>query len=159
MTQEQIFCRKPENLKGRPGECSPEQIEQCHGQEKDHGCDPPSDEKVLQAIKEQMGFLPKPLVLMSQRPGLLGQFLSYGKTLFEGGPLTDRERFLVALSAAAALKSTDCMSAHSRRALDAGATREEVLQAVLIAGMISNTSALHLAYQAVGNLQENGVSS
>ena len=31
-------CQKPENLTGRPEECSPEQIKKCHGDEKDHPC-------------------------------------------------------------------------------------------------------------------------
>lgn len=31
-------CRKPENLKGKPGGCSPEQVRKCHGGEKKHPC-------------------------------------------------------------------------------------------------------------------------
>jgi len=31
-------CQKPELLKGKPGECSPEQIKACHGDSKDHPC-------------------------------------------------------------------------------------------------------------------------
>lgn len=71
-----------------------------------------------------------------------------GTKLFEGGPLNDRERFLIALSAAAALKAPECIRAHTRRALNSGATEDEVLQAILIVGMISNTAPLHLAYDA-----------
>lgn len=31
-------CQKPENLKGKPEECTPEQIKKCHGTEKTHPC-------------------------------------------------------------------------------------------------------------------------
>ena len=31
-------CQKPENLKGRPSECTPEQIKKCHGSEPGHAC-------------------------------------------------------------------------------------------------------------------------
>jgi hypothetical protein len=31
-------CQKPENLKGKPEDCSPEQIRQCHGELEDHPC-------------------------------------------------------------------------------------------------------------------------
>lgn len=31
-------CKHPEKLKGKPGECSPEQIKECHGDEKEHSC-------------------------------------------------------------------------------------------------------------------------
>jgi len=31
-------CREPDRLKGKPEECTPEQIRECHGDEKDHPC-------------------------------------------------------------------------------------------------------------------------
>ncbi len=31
-------CEKPENLKGRPEDCTPEQIEECHGSAEGHPC-------------------------------------------------------------------------------------------------------------------------
>jgi len=33
-------CQKPEELKGKPKECSPEQIRKCHGDENKHPCVP-----------------------------------------------------------------------------------------------------------------------
>jgi hypothetical protein len=32
-------CEHPERLKGNPGECSPEQIKECHGDVKQHSCE------------------------------------------------------------------------------------------------------------------------
>ena len=31
-------CQHPERLKGQPGECSPEQIRECHGDAAGHPC-------------------------------------------------------------------------------------------------------------------------
>ncbi len=31
-------CEHPEKLKGKPGECSPEQIKDCHGDAAGHCC-------------------------------------------------------------------------------------------------------------------------
>jgi hypothetical protein len=31
-------CERPENLKTKPGECTPEQIEECHGDAEEHPC-------------------------------------------------------------------------------------------------------------------------
>jgi len=31
-------CEKPANLKGKPRECTPEQITKCHGDAKNHPC-------------------------------------------------------------------------------------------------------------------------
>ena len=38
-------CEKPEELKGKPEDCSAEQIEKCHGGEESHPCcpNPPQD--------------------------------------------------------------------------------------------------------------------
>ena len=31
-------CQKPEELKGKPRDCTPEQIEKCHGDSEKHPC-------------------------------------------------------------------------------------------------------------------------
>ena len=41
----QAECQKPEELKGRPQDCSPEQIKKCHGQTAQHPCEPPPGPK------------------------------------------------------------------------------------------------------------------
>ncbi len=38
MCAQKAKCRKPENLKGSPKDCSPEQIRKCHGDAKNHPC-------------------------------------------------------------------------------------------------------------------------
>ena len=38
-------CQKTDRLKGKPGECTPEQIKECHGDEKDHPCVPKKESK------------------------------------------------------------------------------------------------------------------
>lgn len=38
MCEEKKGCQKPEHLKGRPEDCSPEQIRQCHGDVAEHPC-------------------------------------------------------------------------------------------------------------------------
>ena len=38
-------CQQPDRLKGKPGECTPEQIRECHGDEKDHPCVSKKEEK------------------------------------------------------------------------------------------------------------------
>ncbi len=38
MCEEKKCCKKPEELKGKPAECSTEQVKKCHGDEKDHPC-------------------------------------------------------------------------------------------------------------------------
>ena len=109
----------------------------------------PADEQILAQFQREHGFIPKALRVLARRPEALPRFMSYGKGVFEGGPLNDRERYLVALSAAVALKSPDCIQAHSRRARQAGASDEEIVQTALIAGLVSNGSVLHIAYDSL----------
>jgi len=45
MCGENKECQKPENLKGKPEECSPEQIRKCHGDVKEHPCVKRVDDK------------------------------------------------------------------------------------------------------------------
>lgn len=36
-------CEHPDRLKGKPEDCTPEQIKECHGDDKEHPCE--SDKK------------------------------------------------------------------------------------------------------------------
>lgn len=38
-------CQNPDECKGHPWECSPEQIKKCHGDVKEHPCVKPAAEK------------------------------------------------------------------------------------------------------------------
>ncbi|MFW6108534.1 MAG: hypothetical protein ACOC8D_01845 [bacterium] len=38
MCGEKSGCQKPENLEGKPQDCSPEQSRQCHGDAAGHPC-------------------------------------------------------------------------------------------------------------------------
>jgi DNA-binding transcriptional ArsR family regulator len=44
MPDEKKRCKKPEALKGRPEECTPEQIEECHGDAEEHACEKPAED-------------------------------------------------------------------------------------------------------------------
>ena len=36
--EEEKVCHHPEKLKGKPGDCSPKQVRECHGNDKNHPC-------------------------------------------------------------------------------------------------------------------------
>jgi hypothetical protein len=40
MPRKPAKCQKPQNLKGRPQDCTPQQIRKCHGTAKTHRCAP-----------------------------------------------------------------------------------------------------------------------
>jgi hypothetical protein len=34
-----VECKNPEKLQGKPSDCTPEQIRECHGEAGDHPCE------------------------------------------------------------------------------------------------------------------------
>ena len=43
MCQQNQTCQKPEELKDKPENCSPEQIKKCHGEAIEHPCLSPAE--------------------------------------------------------------------------------------------------------------------
>jgi AhpD family alkylhydroperoxidase len=71
--------------------------------------------------------------LMKRRyPGVMDAVEHLGEVTTQAGPLDDKTKHLVQLGAAAALRSEGAVHSHTRRALQAGATADEVHHALLL---------------------------
>ncbi len=72
-----------------------------------------------------------------------------GKAAREAGPLDIKTSHLIQLAAAAAIKSEGAVHSHTRRALEAGATNEEIYHAIILLtstiGFPSTSAALSWA--------------
>ncbi|MCX8070372.1 MAG: carboxymuconolactone decarboxylase family protein [Thermodesulfovibrionales bacterium] len=55
-----------------------------------------------------------------------------GKAVKSSGPLDEKTCQLIQLAASAAIRSEGAVHSHTRRALEAGATNEEIYQAILL---------------------------
>ena len=55
-----------------------------------------------------------------------------GKAVREEGPLDEKTAHLIQLAAAAAIRSEGAVHSHTRRAIEAGATRDEIYHALLL---------------------------
>ncbi len=55
-----------------------------------------------------------------------------GKVVRKAGPIDEKTSHLIQLAAAAAIKSEGAVHSHARRALEAGATEEEIYHAVIL---------------------------
>lgn len=86
--------------------------------------------------------------LIEKREGALEAFMPYRDQILNNGPLSNKERFLIALAATVALKSPKCIATQSKNALKAGASEDEIVQAMLIVGLVSGNSPLNTAYQS-----------
>lgn len=107
------------------------------------------DQQLLGTIKKQKGNVPTPLKIMAKRSGTLATFMAYHKQVFEDGPLSDRERSLVAVGTAVAMRSPQCIQTHSDYARKAGASEEEIIQAVMVASVMLGASPLRAAYSGL----------
>jgi 4-carboxymuconolactone decarboxylase len=70
--------------------------------------------------------------LADEHPELIQAVEELGKTLKDTGPLDEKTGHLIQLGAAAALFSEGAVHSHVRRALESGATPEEVQHAVIL---------------------------
>ena len=55
-----------------------------------------------------------------------------GKALREAGPLSEKNTHLIQLAAAAATKSEGAVHSHARRAMEAGASQDEIYHAIIL---------------------------
>lgn len=99
-------------------------------------------------IEKQRGDLGFLLSTLKKRPRTFNPYVLKGRSVYsEPSALDKKTAELVAVGAAAALRCEHCLTAHINRALDEGATTDEVLDAILISGAISESSTLSVAFR------------
>ena len=115
-------------------------------------------DKILEAIKREYGFVPVVNQVMSTRPDLFIPQTNLSKAVFEGkGDLDAKTRYLCAVSAAATAGAEYCISFQMRHAVDAGATKDEILEAIAIGCQISMTRSQSYALRKYAELFDLGL--
>ena len=104
-------------------------------------------EEWLREIEEEYGRVPLIFKRMGERPEVLISHLLYKGTVAQTSPLDPKYVELISLAVGAALKCPHCTGYHMQAALKMGATREEILEVILLAGMIANSSVLANSYR------------
>lgn len=107
------------------------------------------DQEILANFEATVGEVPTPLKIMAKRPGTLTNFMTYHSEVFKKGPLTERERRLIAVGVGVAMRSAKCIYTHANAARQAGASEDDIVQAMLIASLILGASPLRAAYSGV----------
>lgn len=106
----------------------------------------------------ELGFL---LKVLKERPRNFNPWILKGMAIYKEPSSLDRKTAeLVALGASAALRCDHCLEAHMRRAMNEGASLEEIMDTLLVAGAISESSTLSVAFrkykQLEGKVQKSG---
>jgi AhpD family alkylhydroperoxidase len=101
----------------------------------------------MREIEIDYGRVPLIFKRMAERPEVLISHLLYKGTVAQTSPLDPKYVELISMAVGAALKCPHCTGYHMLAATRMGATREEILEVILIAGLISNSSVLANAYR------------
>jgi len=103
----------------------------------------------MEDIEQEYGRTPLIFRRMAEAPEVLISHLLYKGTVTQTSTLHPKYVELISLAVGAALRCQHCTGYHMQAALKKGATREEILEVVLIAGLISNSSVLANAYRII----------
>lgn len=69
-------------------------------------------------------------------PELDAAFKNLAAEIMKEGALSSKEKSVIALACAVAVKCDHCIKAHKKNALEAGATIDELLEAAAVAGQV-----------------------
>lgn len=106
-------------------------------------------EELLREIEAEYGRVPLIFERMSERPEILISHLLYKGAVTETSQLEPKVIELISLAVGAALKCSHCVEYHMQAAIAKGATRAEILEVILIAGLLANSAVLADAYRVV----------
>jgi len=103
---------------------------------------------ILKNIERTYGFVPLVNQVLSERPDLFIPSANLGRSVFFGkGELQKKYRYLAALSAAVALGAEHCMEVQMKMAVKFGATKNEILETMQIASVMSMTHSQSHAFR------------
>jgi AhpD family alkylhydroperoxidase len=100
-------------------------------------------EELLKDVEKAYGEVPYILNFMKQNPELLVTKILYDNSIIREFKRLDAKTIeLISIGVSAALKCPYCLKMHIRVAQRLGVTKEEIFDAILIAGTLSNAAVL-----------------
>lgn len=103
-------------------------------------------EELAQSIEEQRGHLGFLLNTLRRRHRTFSPYVLKGISVYREPAAIDRKTAeLAAISAAAALRCEHCLDAHMTRAVEEGASLDEILDVMLVSAAICESSTLSVA--------------
>ena len=100
-------------------------------------------EELLKEVEKAYGEIPYILNFMKQKPELLVTKILYDNSIIREFKRLDAKTIeLISIGVSAALKCPHCLKMHIRVAQRLGVTKDEIFDAILIAGTLSNAAVL-----------------
>jgi 4-carboxymuconolactone decarboxylase len=111
-------------------------------------------EVIADAVVKNRGGLGYVLNVIKERPRTFNPHLLKSMTVYKKPKALDRKTAeLVAVSAAAALHCEHCLETHMARAVAEGASLDEIMDTLLVAGSISESSLFSVAFRKYKQLE------
>ena len=104
-------------------------------------------EALAAEIEKKRGGLGFLLGTLRERPRTFNPYILKGRSVYNPASLYRKTAELVAVAAATALRCEHCLEAHMERAMQEGASLEEIMDVLLISGAISESSTLSVAFR------------
>ena len=99
-------------------------------------------DEIIESTRKMYGFVPVVNQVLSERPDMFIPSAELSRSVLEGdGELDRKTRFLCAVSAATAIGGEHCVNVQMKHAIEAGASRDEVLESIMIGSMMAYTRA------------------
>ncbi|WOF15704.1 carboxymuconolactone decarboxylase family protein [Methanoplanus sp. FWC-SCC4] len=108
----------------------------------------------LKNIEDENGTIPLIFQRMAKRPEVLISHLLYKGAVTETSTLDPKIVELISLAVGAALNCKHCTEYHMRAAYKRGATKDEILEVILLAGSLAQASVLADAYRVLDTNDE-----
>ncbi|WP_245926591.1 carboxymuconolactone decarboxylase family protein [Methanospirillum lacunae] len=101
----------------------------------------------MDAILAENGRVPLIFERMAERPEVLVSHLLYKTSVLKTSTLEPKYVELISIAVSSALRCNHCTDYHVQAAIRKGATKDEILEAILIAGLTSQSTVLADAYR------------
>ncbi len=113
-------------------------------------------EDLLKEVEKAYGEVPYILNFMKQSPELLVTKILYDNSITREFKRLDAKTIeLISIGVSAGLKCPHCLKLHIRVAQRLGVTKEEIFDAILIAGSLSNAAVLAEGTRAIDEEKQN----
>ena len=114
-----------------------------------------SAKDLLEKVGKETGEVPLIYKKMAKKPEVLISHLLYKSAVTETSTLEPKIVELISLAVGAALNCPHCTEYHMRTAKAKGATKDEILEAILLAGSLAQASVLADAYRVIEAEEES----
>jgi AhpD family alkylhydroperoxidase len=81
-------------------------------------------------------------LISKQQPEVIAALYKLKGTVFKEGALSVKEKELIAVAVTALLKCDECIVLHAKKAVEAGATKDEIRESLLVAMYLAGPSTV-----------------